>query len=76
MRENVSALERELGGLREERTRLIDSKNDMAADLERLIKHKEVCGCGGGWVCMYVCTCVHACACLRTCGGLWERGCK
>ncbi len=47
MRESLAALQRELGAVREEKARLIDTKNDMAADLERLLSHREVREGGG-----------------------------
>lgn len=38
----VADLEAELGALRKERLALIETKNLMAADLERLLNHREV----------------------------------
>ncbi len=48
LRESLAAMERELVQLRGERARLIDSKNHMSADLERLLNHREVGGWWGG----------------------------
>ena len=36
-------MERRLAALKEERGRLVKERNDAAADLERLLAHKEVC---------------------------------
>lgn len=41
-RKRVRRLEEELALSREEKSRLVETKNQMAADLERLLSHKEV----------------------------------
>lgn len=38
----VSQLEEELASVRKEKAVLVETKNQMAADLERLLNHKEV----------------------------------
>lgn len=42
-REKVSKLEAELASVKREKSILIETKNQLAADLERLLNHREVC---------------------------------
>ena len=57
-KQRISQLEEEVNLTRREKAALIEAKNQMAADLERLLNHREVCGCvvlGTGLLAWYWC---------------------
>ena len=44
-RERLGRAEKEMSAMVEEKTALVDTKNKMSADLDRLLSHREVSGC-------------------------------